>query len=290
MRIHHINAGTMCPRGGRLVSGSASLFGRARLICHCLMIESEDGLVLVDTGIGLGDIADPRRLGTRWVRQTTPRLDPAETALQQVKALGFSPDEVRHILLTHLDRDHAGGIGDFPKAKVHVHAKEHAMAVGGRPAAPRGRYVSEQWRHRPDWQFYDDSGEDWFGFRGVRAAVDRSGDILIIPLPGHTPGHCGVAVRRDDDWLLHAGDAYFFHGQIEARPRVPLLLGLFQRKGDLDRATRIANQERLRRLKCDHGDQVTIVNSHDPTGYEMCRCGEGAGNSLRAAAPLSPAG
>jgi len=290
MRVHHINTGTMCPLGGRLVNGQGGLFERARLVCHCLLIESDEGLVLVDTGIGLDDIADPTRLGSRWVRQTTPRLDPAETALQQVKAMGFSPGEVRHILLTHLDRDHAGGIGDFPRAKVHVHRSEHAMAVEGRPAAPRGRYVADQWRHRPDWQFYDDSGEDWFGFSGVRAPVGRSGDIVIVPLPGHTPGHCGVAVRQKDKWLLHAGDAYFFHGQLEARPRMPLLLGLFQRKGDLDRATRIVNQERLRRLKCDHGDQVTIVNSHDPAGYERCRCGEWGGERAAMASPLIPAG
>lgn len=282
MRVHHLNTGTMCPRGGRLVSGSGGLFARARLVCHCLLIESDDGLVLVDTGIGTGDIAAPARLGARWVRQAAPRLDASETALQQVKALGFSPDDVRHILLTHLDRDHAGGIGDFPRAKVHVHRGEHAMAVEGSPAPPRGRYVAGQWRHRPDWQFYGDDGEDWFGFRGVRAAVDRSGDILIVPLPGHTRGHCGVAVRRGDKWLLHAGDAYFFHGQLDARPRMPLLLGLFQRKGDQDRTMRIANQERLRRLKCDHGDRVTIVNSHDPVAYDTCRCGN------RAAA-LSPA-
>ncbi|XUM21916.1 MBL fold metallo-hydrolase [Bradyrhizobium oligotrophicum S58] len=139
MRVHHLNTGTMCPRGGRLVSGSGGLFARARLVCHCLLIESDDGLVLVDTGIGSGDIAAPARLGARWVRQAAPRLDASETALQQVRALGFSPDDVRHILLTHLDRDHAGGIGDFPKAKVHVHRAEHAMAVEGlrrrRPAA-----------------------------------------------------------------------------------------------------------------------------------------------------------
>ncbi|XUM21915.1 hypothetical protein ACRAVF_32740 [Bradyrhizobium oligotrophicum S58] len=57
---------------------------------------------------------------------------------------------------------------------------------------------------------------------------------------------------------------------------MPLLLGLFQRKGDQDRTMRIANQERLRRLKCDHGDRVTIVNSHDPVAYEACRCGDRA--------------
>ncbi len=147
MRIHHLNTGTMCPIGRRLVNGTGSVFQRARMVCHCLLAETNDGLALVDTGIGLGDIATPMRLGRKWVRQTTPRLDPAETAVQQVKALGFSPADVRHILLTHLDRDHAGGVPDFPNAKVHVHRREHDMAVANRIAAPKGRYITEQWQH-----------------------------------------------------------------------------------------------------------------------------------------------
>jgi len=272
MRIHHLNTGTMCPIGQRLVNGTGSVFRRARMVCHCLLIETHDGLALVDTGIGLGDIADPPRLGRRWLRQCKPRLEPEETAVRQVSALGYSPDDVRHIMLTHLDRDHAGGIGDFPKARIHVHRREHDMAVAGRVVGPEGRYMTAQWQHSPEWAFYGDSGEDWFGFSGVRALGDRDPDILMIPLPGHTLGHCGIAVRGNDKWLLHAGDAYFFHGQIAARPRMPLVLGLFQRRADMDRAMRIANQERLRALKASHDNEVTIFNSHDPVDYQHCRC------------------
>lgn len=278
MRIHHLNTGTMCPMGRRFVNGTGGIFQRARMVCHCLLLETNHGLALVDTGIGLDDIAEPQRLGRKWLRQTAPRLDPAETAIQQVKALGFSPDDVRHVLLTHLDRDHAGGIPDFPKAKVHVHRKEHDIAVVNKIAAPKGRYITDQWKHGPNWTFYGDGGEDWFGFKGVRALGDGEPDILMIPLPGHTPGHCGIAVRAKDKWLLHAGDSYFFHGQLQARAHIPLVLGYFQRKTDLDRTTRMANQERLRQLKATHGHEVTIFNSHDPVDYANCRCGHAASN------------
>jgi len=80
-------------------------------------------------------------------------------------------------------------------------------------------------------------------------------------------------VRAQDKWLLHAGDSYFFHGQLQARVRMPLLLGMFQRRADMDRATRLENQARLRTLRATHGDAVTIFNSHDPVDYENCRCG-----------------
>lgn len=53
----------------------------------------------------------------------------------------------------------------------------------------------------------DVSGDEWFGFGSVTVLDD---DVLLIPLQGHTRGHCGVAVRRaDGGWLLHAGDSYF---------------------------------------------------------------------------------
>jgi glyoxylase-like metal-dependent hydrolase (beta-lactamase superfamily II) len=274
MRIHHLNTGTMCPIGRRLVNGTGSIFQRARMVCHCLLAETQDGLALVDTGIGLDDIASPMRLGRKWVRQCKPRLDPAETAVQQVKALGFSPDDVRHVLLTHLDRDHAGGVPDFPRAKVHVHRTEYDMAVTGRIAPPEGRYITGQWQHGPDWNFYGDDGEDWFGFKGVRALGDRETDVLMIPLPGHTLGHCGIAVRGGRKWVLHAGDAYFFHGELEPRPRMPFVLGLFQRRADMDRKRRLANLQRLRALKAAHGAEVEIVNSHDPVDYDRCACGK----------------
>ena len=275
MRVHHLNAGTMCPISAKLVNGRGGLFERARLVCHVLLLETDDGLVLVDTGLGMDDIASPGRLGKDWLSSVSPRLAVEETAIEQVKALGFSATDVRHILLTHLDRDHAGGIADFPLAKVHVHVHEHQAAVTGELKVRKGRYVSSQWGARSEWVLYGEAGEDWFGFKGVRALDDRNPDVLVIPLPGHTPGHCGIAVRTAGQWLLHAGDSYFFHGQIQTPPLPPpVALGFFQRKTDTNQAQRMANQERLRALNASHGTEITIFNSHDPQEYDGC-CAHG---------------
>jgi glyoxylase-like metal-dependent hydrolase (beta-lactamase superfamily II) len=267
MKVHHLNAATMCPRGARLIHGHGGLLERARLVCHVLLAETRDGLALVDTGLGQGDIDDPQRLGARWLRRNAPRLDPAETALAQVKALGYSPRDVRHILLTHLDVDHAGGVPDFPEATVHVHLREHqyAMAQAGKLA----RYIGAHWRHGPRWRFCGEGGEDWFGFKGVRALGECEPELLLIPLHGHTPGHCGVAVRSDEGWLLHAGDSYFFHGEVQTPQRLPPpALGYFQRKFDTDREARIANRERLRALNVAHGREVRVFCAHDPVEYD----------------------
>lgn len=111
----------------------------------------------------------------------------------------------------------------------------------------------------------------------MRPFSDRETDIAIVPLPGHTPGHCGVAVRDGEKWLFHAGDAFFHRGQIETPPApVPFALKIFQRKADTDRAERIANQERLRRLNEAHGGEIAIFNAHDPVCFDRF-CGHAHG-------------
>jgi hypothetical protein len=59
MRVYHLNASTMCPMGARFVNRSGGVFQRGRLVCHVLLVEANDGLVLVDTGFGMNDITNP---------------------------------------------------------------------------------------------------------------------------------------------------------------------------------------------------------------------------------------
>ncbi|HYM31929.1 MAG TPA: MBL fold metallo-hydrolase [Candidatus Cybelea sp.] len=265
MRVHHLNCATLCPLGGLLYNGCGPLFGRGRLICHCLLIETEDGLVLVDTGLGTGDIVDPRRLRYEFLIPWAPPLRREETAVHQVAALGFKPEDVRHIVLTHLDLDHAGGLGDFPKAKVHVMAAEHEAAMARRTWIEKRRYVPAQWAHGPDWAFHDAAaGERWFGFDSVTALKAGAAEVLLVPLIGHTRGHCGVAVNAGQGWLLHCGDAYFFHREMEQPPLCTPGLGFFQWMTEMDRKARLANQSRLRDLVNGRDQNVQVFCAHDP--------------------------
>ena len=64
MRIHTLNCGTMRPFGGALWDGVTPGLGASALTCRCLLVETDEGLVLVDTGFGMGDVFDPAgRLG-----------------------------------------------------------------------------------------------------------------------------------------------------------------------------------------------------------------------------------
>jgi glyoxylase-like metal-dependent hydrolase (beta-lactamase superfamily II) len=96
----------------------------------------------------------------------------------------------------------------------------------------------------------------------------------MVPLPGHTWGHAGVAIEGPQGWLLHAGDAYFYRGEMrEAKRRCTPGLRAYQTMMEVDRELRLSNQERLRRLSRDASAGVRLVCAHDPVEFERCAAG-----------------
>src|SRR4051794_39004956 len=84
MRIHHLNCVSACPLGGLLMDGFSSDSLRGRLTSHCLLLETHLGLVLIDTGYGLRDVADPRsRLAQLFLTLVKPELRAEMTAVRQ---------------------------------------------------------------------------------------------------------------------------------------------------------------------------------------------------------------
>ena len=247
-------AGTL---GGRL--------SPSEMVAHALALERPDGLLLVDTGFGRDDVAAPKRLGQPFRAMVRPALDPAETVHAQLVGLGLDPADVTDIALTHLDLDHAGGLSDFPTARVHVHEAELAAATAP-TLREKARYLPVQWAHSPQWVTHTTAGESWMGLSAVSALPGTSGsegEVLLVPLHGHTRGHCGVAVSTPDGWLLHAGDSYFHTSEKQTPPAPPVGLKVYQRILAADDGLRRANQARLREMYAAHAGEVTVFSAHD---------------------------
>jgi glyoxylase-like metal-dependent hydrolase (beta-lactamase superfamily II) len=269
MRVHHLNCVSSCPLGGALMDGRTAGL-RGRLVCHCLLVELDDRLLLVDTGFGLRDVAAPRtRLSGFFLALTSPEFREEMTAIRQIERLGFDPRDVRDIVLTHLDFDHAGGLDDFPQATVHLLQDERDSAFAQRTLLDRMRYRPQQWGTKANWILYGAGGDRWNGFTCVRDLNGLPPEILLVPLVGHTLGHAGVAVERSEGTLFLAGDAYFYHAEMDLeRPRCTPGLRFYQWMMEKDRAARLENQARVRELRRTHAADVRLFCSHDVREFE----------------------
>lgn len=248
MRIYHLNCGILhVPPGPRAA-------------CHCLLLECDGRLALVDTGIGLRDIAEPElRIGREAIEGAGFQFHERLTAVRQIEQLGFCSSDVTDIVLTHGDPDHAGGLADFPGATVHVSAEELAQIERGNP-----RYSPLQFAHGPRWAGHGASAERWFGVECRPLAIFGGAEVMLVPLFGHTLGHCGVAVRDGERWVLHVGDAYYLKAELSTDDHPVSALARLRAEDD---AMRRESLEVLRRLARHHGDEIEMLGYHDFTEF-----------------------
>lgn len=171
----------------------------------CILVETAQGLVLIDTGPGSEDYRNPPGILRLFRVITKVPMDPNEAACRQIRRWGYTPDDVRHLILTHMHFDHCGGAADFPKAVVHVHESEYE-AFQSRPRRFTDlAYVRRHMAHHPQVEQYQATGDLWKGLPAIRLPFEP--EIWLVPLPGHTRGHCGVAMPTDSGWHFHVGDA-----------------------------------------------------------------------------------
>lgn len=262
MKIHHLNCGSFCPSCKKLLEGRGGLFESASMCCHCLLIETNDGLILVDTGFGVQDILKPKYLGNAFRVLMQPQLLLEETALFQIDKMGYNRKDVTSIVLTHLDLDHAGGISDFPQANIHACSTEVGAALSPANWMEKGRYRAHQFDAQTKWTATINTTDSWFGFENVQRLKGVKEDILLVPLHGHTRGHCGVAIKDSDgQWLFHVGDLYMDRRSLDGKS--PRLIRQAENLMAVNNKQRLGYVKRVKALLDQHSNEVQVFSSHD---------------------------
>jgi glyoxylase-like metal-dependent hydrolase (beta-lactamase superfamily II) len=269
MIIHDLDAMPMSPIGLSRRDAALDSRGRPYLVTRMVLVHSDDdGWVAIDTGIGEQDALDPRRrLGLPFTLAVGATIDASRTLKQQALARNIDPREIKHVVLTHLDVDHAGGLPDFPWAKVHAHPREIATAANPKGAVQRGRYRRPHFEHGPDWCPFGEPTERWHGLD--TGPIDGLSDRWKwVALHGHTPGHCGIVWDDDDgDTHFHVGDAFLqFYEMKTAQARASLANRFHHIAFDDDSEKAVACRRALRRIwLAANGGKMRWYSGHDPT-------------------------
>ena len=265
MRIHILQTGTVAIKqvqqqgresGNPVVNILLDRRWTEPLPIYAFVIEHPEGLIVVDTG-ETARVAEPGyfpwwqpyyRLGLQeWVQ-------PAEEIGPQMRALGFDPNDVRWVLLTHLHTDHAGGLAHFPRAEHLVSPREYADARGI-AGLIRG-YLPNRW---PNWfrPTLIELQPEPVGPFPASYPVTQAGDVRLVPTPGHTAGHLSVLVTTPELTYFLAGDASYTQA---------LMLQQQVDGVSTDRATARQTLEQVYHY-C-HTTPTVYLPSHDPDGLD----------------------
>lgn len=212
---------------------------------NSFVIEHPSGICLFDTG-QTARAAVPGYL-PRWhpfIRLSRFELEAEDEVVAQLGRRGVAPDQVRWVVLSHLHNDHVGGLPAFVSSEVLVSRTEweRFKGVAGRL---RG-YVPGRWPSGLRPTLVDPQGDPVGPFE---ASHDVAGDgrLLLVPAPGHTPGHLGLIVRDGERSYLCAGDMV----------HEPEALG--------------ASDPEVEAF-C-HREGITVLTAHDPQAADRIRSG-----------------
>jgi glyoxylase-like metal-dependent hydrolase (beta-lactamase superfamily II) len=254
LRCHALEGGTQHLDGGAMFGVvpkplwerriPADARNRIPLALRCLLIEHDDGLVLIDSGIGnkendkFRDIYGVENAG-RGGRTAV------EDALGE---LGHKPEDVRWLINTHLHFDHAGGDTvrqpdgsvslAFPTARYVVDRRELDFALHPNERTA-GSYLAHNFEKVP--------------FQLVDGETEVLPGIRLLPTPGHVPHHRSVLIASGGETACYLADLV----PTSAHLPLPWIMGY-----DLEPMITLETRRRL--YQRAEADQWLLVFEHDP--------------------------
>jgi len=216
-RIYPIRTGLVRVRRPQMESRGKGLTRMANMLfdeewtdwlpIYCWVIDHDKGIIVVDTGetARVHDAGYHPGWHPFYRRAVQFSVQPEEEIGPQLRARGIKPRDIRHVVLTHLHTDHAGGLAHLTGCRTWV-AKQEFESASGMMGKVMG-YLPSRW---PKWwnpEFIRFDGPPAGPFPHSMSLTD-AGDVLVIPTPGHTPHHVSVLVCGSPSYLI-AGDTSY---------------------------------------------------------------------------------
>jgi glyoxylase-like metal-dependent hydrolase (beta-lactamase superfamily II) len=244
-RMWALDAPTLTVDGATLMYG---LNEKVTIPMPAFLIEHPKGLVLFDTGIAPLAIDDPvAAYGQELADALGMNSTPEQRIDRQLEAIGYKTSDVTHLVASHLHFDHSGGHHLFPNAKFYIGQGEFAFAYD---PAPIGAFC-----------FIRDELDamrkyDWHEVPGVDVDLFGDGSLVILFMPGHTPGELSLKVRLASRTFILTGDALHLRDALELEYHFPI---------DADTLSAVRTIKRIKRLR--EAEDATVWISHDPQDW-----------------------
>lgn len=236
--------------GARLTLDRAAMLdgaapGPVELVVPTFLVEHDDGLVLIDTGLAPEAADDPVATYGEELGGIV-RMTPEQRLDHGLAAIGVRPDDVSHVVVSHVHFDHTGGLRHVRHARFLLGAGDRGAVDGsdtGVAALARTQDIDPV--RDADWTFVD-GDHDVFG----------DGAVVVLAMPGHTPGNTSVLLRLEHETLILSCDTAHLHEALE-RP-APMA-------ADTVRSEALTSLQRLIGLAGTHDADVWVT--HDPEDW-----------------------
>ncbi len=260
-RIHALDAGLQRLDGGAMFGVvpkplwerriPADERNRIPLGLRCLLVETTDDLVLIETG--LGNKENEKFVGIYGIENAAPDGSGLPDRLHEaIREAGFRADDVSVVVNTHLHFDHAGGntFGDaggevrlsFPRARYYVQRREWEYAHGTNERT-RASYLAHNF----------DPVEAAGQLHLLNGEAEVVPGISVFMTPGHCPFHQSVLVRSGEETACFLGDV------IPTMAHLPLawIMGY-----DVEPLRTLESKRAL--LRRGVAERWLLVSTHDP--------------------------
>jgi glyoxylase-like metal-dependent hydrolase (beta-lactamase superfamily II) len=206
------------------------------LVDSCYLIRHGSDYLLWDTGLS-GELVGKKVVDGAFTLTLKARIAP------QLAQIGVKPEQIARVGISHYHDDHTGQVGDFAHATLLIGAGDFAAIKAGSASRPGWAALFKPWIDGSAKVDAVAGDKDVFG----------DGSVVMLGMPGHTPGHHALLIRLKSGAVLLSGDQ-FHAAESFAHDQVPSF--------NTDRADTLASIDRFKQIATNLKARVVI--QHEP--------------------------